>query len=103
MNMVVPTGAHLEDGYRKCLEYFGARRRDEYPTAIVCYNDLVALGVISALGEMRIKVPEDVSVVGNDDISFSSRTPVQLTTIRAPLFELGRKAARDSDKEHRIP
>lgn len=91
--MIVPTGAHLEEGYHRCLEYFSTRSRDEYPTAIVCYNDLVALGVISALGEMHIRVPEDVSVVGNDDISFSSRTPLQLTTIRAPLFELGRKAA----------
>jgi LacI family transcriptional regulator len=92
-DMIVPTGAHLDDGFRKCLEYFRNRRRSECPTAIVCYNDLVALGVISALSDMHIRVPDEISVVGNDDISFSSRSPVQLTTIRAPLFDLGSKAA----------
>jgi LacI family transcriptional regulator len=92
-DLVVPTGAHLDDGYRKCLEYFHDRERSEFPTAIVCYNDMVALGVIAALAEMHIRVPDDISVIGNDDISFSSRTPIQLSTIHAPLFELGSKAA----------
>jgi DNA-binding LacI/PurR family transcriptional regulator len=91
--MIIPAGAHLDDGYRKCLEYLRNRRRDQYPTAIVCYNDLVALGVMSALSELQIRVPDEISVVGNDDISFSRHTPVELTTIHAPLFELGRKAA----------
>jgi DNA-binding LacI/PurR family transcriptional regulator len=91
--MIIPTGAHLDDGYQKCLEYLRNKSRDEFPTAIVCYNDLVALGVMSALREMHIRVPDEISVVGNDDISLSRHTPVQLTTIRAPLLELGRKAA----------
>jgi DNA-binding LacI/PurR family transcriptional regulator len=92
-DMIVPTGAHLEEGHRKCLEYFQNRSRDDFPTAIVCYNDLVALGVMAALTEMHIRVPDDISVVGNDDIPFSRHIPVQLTTVRAPMFELGRKAA----------
>jgi DNA-binding LacI/PurR family transcriptional regulator len=91
-DMIISTGAHLEDGYKKCLEYFQNRDHDNFPTAIVCYNDLVALGVISALNEMNIKIPDEISVVGNDDIPFARHIPVQLTTIRAPMFELGRKA-----------
>jgi LacI family transcriptional regulator/LacI family repressor for deo operon, udp, cdd, tsx, nupC, and nupG len=91
-DMIISTGAHLEDGYKKCLEYFRGRNREDFPTAIVCYNDLVALGVLAALREMKIKIPDDISVVGNDDIPFSRHVPVQLTTIRAPMFELGRKA-----------
>jgi LacI family transcriptional regulator len=91
--MIVAAGAHLDDGYRKCHEYFHGKSPDEHPTAIVCYNDMVALGVIAALNEMHIRVPDQISVIGNDDISFSSRMPVQLTTIHAPLFELGNKAA----------
>jgi LacI family transcriptional regulator/LacI family repressor for deo operon, udp, cdd, tsx, nupC, and nupG len=91
--MIVQTGAHLDDGYQKCLEYFSGRPGEEYPTAIVCYNDLVALGVMAALSELHVNVPDDISIVGQDDISFSSRTPMQLTTIRTPLFELGQKAA----------
>lgn len=91
--MIVSTGAHFEDGYRKCLEYFRDRSRADFPTAIVCYNDLVALGVMAALIEMKIKIPDEISIVGNDDIPFSKRLPVPLTTIRAPMLELGRKAA----------
>jgi DNA-binding LacI/PurR family transcriptional regulator len=91
-DMIISTGAHLEDGYKTCLEYFQNKSRDDFPTAIVCYNDLVALGVISALNKMRIKIPDEISIVGNDDIPFSRHIPVQLTTIRAPMFELGSKA-----------
>jgi DNA-binding LacI/PurR family transcriptional regulator len=92
-DMIVPAGAHLEDGYRTCHEYFRNRSREEYPTAIVCYNDLVALGAMSALKDMNISVPDTVSVIGNDDIPFSQHVPVKLTTIRAPMLDLGRKAA----------
>jgi DNA-binding LacI/PurR family transcriptional regulator len=90
--MIIPTGAHLDDGYKKCLEYFHDRSRNDFPTAIVCYNDLVALGVMAALSEMNINVPDEISIVGNDDIPFSRHIPVQLTTVHAPMFELGRKA-----------
>ena len=48
---------------------------------------------MAVLTEMNIKVPDEISVVGNDDIPFSRHIPVDLTTIRAPLLELGRKAA----------
>jgi LacI family transcriptional regulator len=92
-DFIIHAGAHVQDGYDRCIEYFTGRRRQDYPTAIVCYNDLVAFGVMTALNELRIKVPDDISIVGNDDITFSSRAPVKLTTVRAPLFELGRKAA----------
>jgi DNA-binding LacI/PurR family transcriptional regulator len=92
-DMIVSAGAHFEDGYRKCLEYFCERNRENFPTAIVCFNDLVALGVMAALTEMKIRIPDEISVVGNDDISFARHIPVPLTTIRAPMLELGRKAA----------
>lgn len=91
--MIISTGAHLVDGYKKCFEYFKGRHQNDFPTAIVCYNDLVALGVISALNEMQIKIPDQISVVGNDDIPFSNYIPVPLTTIHAPMSELGRRAA----------
>jgi DNA-binding LacI/PurR family transcriptional regulator len=91
--MIISTGAHLDDGYRTCMEYFRGRSRADFPTAIVCYNDLVALGVMAALSELHIKIPDEISIVGNDDIPFSRHVPVQLTTNRAPMFELGRKAA----------
>jgi len=92
-DMIIAAGAHFADGYRICHEYFRDRSRENFPTAIVCYNDLVALGVMAALGELKIKIPEEISLIGNDDIPFARHIPVPLTTIRAPMLELGRKAA----------
>ncbi len=91
-DLIVPTGAHLQSGYDTCLAYFRSIPRAQHPTAIVCYNDLVALGVMSALHDLRIAVPDAVSVVGYDDIPFARHVPVKLTTVRVPMMELGRKA-----------
>ncbi|HZR58869.1 MAG TPA: LacI family DNA-binding transcriptional regulator [Terriglobales bacterium] len=60
------------------------------PTALLCGNDLIALGAISALQEANIRVPEDVSVVGVDDIVFARLASPPLTTVRVPREELGR-------------
>lgn len=105
--LVVPTGAHLQSGYDACLEYFKGIPRSQRPTAIVCYNDLVALGVMSALHDLRVPVPEAVSVVGYDDIPFAGHAPVKLTTVRVPMLELGRKASeiliRHIESPHPLP
>jgi LacI family transcriptional regulator len=93
-DMIVHTGALLDDGYNTCLEYFRDRKKSDFPTAIVCYNDLVAIGVMTALTELNIKVPHDISVIGNDDIPISKHLPIRLTTIHAPLRELGQYAAK---------
>lgn len=92
-NMIVPIGSHYEESFSKTLEYFKDRPREDYPTAIVCFNDQQALGVIMALREARIRIPEDISIVGNDDIYYASMYPIPLTTIKAPQHEIGRKAA----------
>lgn len=60
------------------------------PTALLCGNDLIAIGAISALQEAKIRVPEDVSVVGLDDILFSRLAYPPLTTIHVPRETLGR-------------
>ncbi|HTR98436.1 MAG TPA: LacI family DNA-binding transcriptional regulator [Bacteroidota bacterium] len=92
-NMIVPTGSHYDESYSRTIEYFRNRKREEFPTAIVCFNDQQALGVMIALLELGIRVPEDISIVGNDDIYYARIYPVPLTTIRAPQHEIGRKAA----------
>ena len=88
---VVHAGARLEDGYRAGLEYFSDLTHDR-PTAVTCYNDLVAIGVMRALRELGLRVPEDVSVVGYDDIDMASYAAVPLTTVRVPKREIGRQA-----------
>ena len=62
------------------------------PTAILCANDLIALGAISALQEAGLRVPEDVSVVGSDDVLFARLARPPLTTVAVPREDLGRVA-----------
>jgi DNA-binding LacI/PurR family transcriptional regulator len=62
------------------------------PTAILCANDLIALGAISALQEAGFRVPEDVSVVGVDDVLFARLARPPLTTVAVPRENLGRLA-----------
>ncbi len=64
----------------------------DVPTAIICGNDLAALGAIRALAKARIHVPEDISVIGADDITFARYGAPALTTIRIPRDLLGRAA-----------
>lgn len=66
----------------------------ELPTAFVAYNDMVALGVMQALQKHHIRVPEDVSVVGFDDIEFSAVFAPGLTTIKVHTRELGELAVQ---------
>lgn len=88
---VIRTGDSFEDGYRQATELFSSR--DPLPTAVTCYNDLVALGVMKALTELGIDVPEEVSVVGFDDLAILDYFPMPLTTVHVPKVEMGRRAA----------
>jgi DNA-binding LacI/PurR family transcriptional regulator len=92
-DMIVSIGSGYDESYAKTLEYFKHKSKKDYPTAIVCFNDQQALAVMTALLKMKIKVPDDISIVGNDDIFYAKIYPVPLTTIMAPQEEIGRKAA----------
>ncbi|GGG92121.1 LacI family DNA-binding transcriptional regulator [Silvibacterium dinghuense] len=63
-------------------------------TALVCFNDFAAIGAIRAFRDHNIRVPEDVSVVGFDDIQGAAFHNPSLTTIRQPLNSMGQTAAR---------
>ena len=91
--MIVSVGSHYEESYSRSLEYFNGKSPHEFPTAIVCFNDQQALAVLGALEKLKIRVPDDISIIGNDDIYYARIYPVPLTTIRAPQHEIGRKAA----------
>jgi DNA-binding LacI/PurR family transcriptional regulator len=67
---------------------------DLKPTAVVCINDILAIITISALQNIGFRVPDDVSVVGFDDISMGSYIGVPLTTASQNAYELGRVASR---------
>jgi LacI family transcriptional regulator len=63
------------------------------PSAILCANDLMAIGAIEAAFERGLKVPEDVSVMGYDDQELARYTHPPLTTLVLPNYEMGRRAA----------
>lgn len=63
------------------------------PTAVFCANDLLALGVLRGLTSRGISVPEDLSLVGYDDVDFAALLSPPLTTVRQPPYRLGRTAA----------
>jgi LacI family transcriptional regulator len=62
------------------------------PTAVLTSNDLTAIGALRAINRVGLRVPDDISVVGFDDIELSQFTQPPLTTIRLSRDELGRKA-----------
>ncbi len=64
----------------------------ERPTAIFCYNDMSALGVLQAAANSHLDVPRDLSVVGFDDLFFTPALRPPLTTIRQPKKEIGARA-----------
>ncbi len=63
------------------------------PTAIFCHNDLMAYGCMAALKNKKIRIPEDISIVGFDDVFYSSIMEMPLTTVHQPVHDLGEKAA----------
>jgi LacI family transcriptional regulator len=63
-------------------------------TALFCFNDIAAIGAIRALKDAGLAVPEDVSVVGFDDIQSAAYSTPSLTTVRQPLFEMGKRGAQ---------
>jgi LacI family transcriptional regulator len=106
------------EGYRSALSDYGLTFREEYitradfmmpqgceaarrlldlddsPTAIFAANDLSALGAIEAIRARGLKIPEDISVIGFDDIPQAAVTFPKLTTVRQPLNQMGREAVK---------
>ncbi|MEJ3745461.1 LacI family DNA-binding transcriptional regulator [Actinomycetes bacterium KLBMP 9797] len=80
----------VEDGYRYGAELLASADR---PTAVFAGNDLQAMGVYQAAREARLRIPEDVSVVGFDDVPVAGWMGPALTTVRQPLTDMGVAAA----------
>jgi LacI family transcriptional regulator len=78
----------IETGYKGTVSLLEKTNID----GICCGNDLIAIGAIKALKERGIKIPQDVKVIGFDDISISKYMDPPLTTIRQPIYEMGEEA-----------
>jgi DNA-binding LacI/PurR family transcriptional regulator len=80
----IRSGGTMDDGYRAVPEVLDSRC-----TAVLAYNDLAAIGLIAGLSERGVRVPEDLSVTGFDDIPFARFVSPPLTTVRSPQEEVG--------------
>ena len=90
---IVPCGGDFIDGYRSGIDYFHNIAKKKLPIAVICFNDMVAFGLISALKELKLRIPDQVAVIGIDDIDFARHWTPSLTTIGTSLLEMGEKAA----------
>jgi LacI family transcriptional regulator len=85
-------GSHTLDGGMEAMQKILALR--QWPTAMICSNDMTAIGVQHALFEAKLKVPEDFSLVGFDDIHLAAYTIPPLTTVRMSCKDLAQAAVR---------
>jgi LacI family transcriptional regulator len=90
-HLMRPCAPNPEGGYETTLALLTKRRGVE---GLICYNDLVAVGAIRACGELGLKVPDDVAVVGCDDIMLASLLSPALTTLSVSKYDIGASAAR---------
>jgi len=78
-----------EGGYQCMKSILSLKER---PSAVFAANDIMAIGGISAIYESGLRIPEDISLIGFDDISFAKMTYPKLTTISQPMYETGKVA-----------
>ncbi|HOZ37528.1 MAG TPA: LacI family DNA-binding transcriptional regulator [Anaerolineaceae bacterium] len=87
---------HVEGGEpllgAESVRYFA--RLTPRPTAIICFNDMLAIGVLKGCEQSGLRVPEDISVTGFDNITYSAFTTPSLTTFDQPKFSIGQEAAQ---------
>ena len=87
--LILPGNGRSDGGERALATLIGL---DSRPTAVFCYNDMTAIGLIRAAREAGLRIPEDLAVVGFDDIPFAAFAFPPLTTIAQPKFEMGKRA-----------
>ncbi len=102
--LIVTCGATIEDGYQAALQLLRLPAR---PTAILAVNDLLAIGALRAAGDIGLRVPADVSLVGYDDIPLARYLTPRLTTSSKNMIEVGREVVKlllariqDPDRPH---
>jgi DNA-binding LacI/PurR family transcriptional regulator len=88
--MIVP-GRFEEQGGREAMRALLARK--PRPTAVFAANDMMAIGAMKVIRREGLRVPEDIAVVGFDDIPVAQYIEPSLTTVHQPIYQVGRRAA----------
>ena len=87
---LVPEGTHTAEGGHRAM--LALLRQAKRPTAVVCSNDWTAIGALHAIDAAGLRVPEDISIVGFDDIPLASYTSPPLTSVRMSAADVGSTA-----------
>lgn len=87
--LIVGNGSTKEAGYMAAKQLL---RLNPHPTAIFGANDLITIGILNAIGEQNMRIPEDISVIGFDDFDLAPLLKVPLTVIAQPIEEIGKVA-----------
>src|SRR5262249_54507029 len=87
---LVREGTHTADGGQQAMT--ALLRQAKRPTAVVCSNDWTAIGALHAIDAAALRVPEDISLVGFDDIPLASYTRAPLTSVRMSANDVGSTA-----------
>ncbi len=82
----------MNEAYKDMLSYL--EEKPDLPTAFFADNDMIALGAMKALQEKNYRIPEDISIIGFDDLPFCEISSPRLTSLRVPKQEMGRLAVR---------
>lgn len=80
---------HFESGYEGMMKIL---TNEEQPDAMFCISDEIATGAIHAVNDYGLKVPDDISIIGFDDIPLAKRYLPSITTVKQPIFEMGKAA-----------
>jgi|GEM_PF-1356181 LacI family transcriptional regulator len=88
----IPGAYSDQSGYANTRSLFTELPKASRPTALICFNDYIAHGAASALAELGLQCPQDVSIVGVDDAAPPAGLKLSLTTMRLPLKEMGERA-----------
>ncbi len=89
---IIELSTTMNDAYKDMLAYL--ENKPVLPTAFFADNDMIALGAMKAMQEKGYRIPEDVSIIGFDDLPFCEISSPRLTSLRVPKQEMGRLAVR---------
>ncbi|GIP26103.1 DNA-binding transcriptional regulator CytR [Paenibacillus sp. J23TS9] len=91
---IINTNWNVDWSYNMLTELLTSQPRSEWPTAIFCASDMLAIPAMRAVVEQHGLIPQDIAFVGMDDISFAQYTNPPLTSVHVPKYEIGKVAAQ---------
>ena len=91
---IIQGNGTYQNSYDIMLDLWKNMPKAEQPTAVLARNDISALGIMDAALDMGMKLPDDLAIIGFDDLFLSESRGIQLTTVRIPRYELGQISTR---------